>query len=79
MRQRTDVGQLGQLVHGLLVLVGQLEGGKVVMVLAHVVRLHDGAEHGEPVLDIERLVVAVVVDACALADQGLLAAAWRGI
>ena len=64
-RERTNVGQLGHWCMDSLSSSVSLECSKVVVVLAHVVRLDDGAEHGEAVLDVQRPVIAVVVDACA--------------
>lgn len=49
----------------LLVLVRQLVGRELVLPLADVVGLYHRREHREAVLDIERGIIAVGVDACA--------------
>ncbi len=64
MGARTDARVASQAMDVLLVLVCQFEGSVLVLCLAHSVGLQHRAEHREAVLHIERLVVAVCVDAC---------------
>lgn len=46
------------------VFICQLEGSKLVLLLAHRVSLNDRAEHWEAIFDIEGCIVAIAVDAC---------------